>query len=249
MTFCLFCANMSAIFSFIKHLNIVYMPRNRGKIPQHIVARWRTSGALATIDYIPVVNSKNLYRKLINESSNKNHPERRIGEVFISNVGRGEGVGCIGWKTARIGNYAYLTNGHNYPQSVPIFAQISEIAASDYPEALESLSPKISVFSLDNYYHDENLVDLIAQDLKLDEMKALEVEDFLIKVKDDLQHTFLLKWNGIRCPRGADVYSNIIGHTQDNLVKDQSGEKVGYYKRLIDCQGPNKENVMLIYID
>lgn len=67
---------------------------------------------------------------------NKTHPELREGEVFIANIfpdrksigdDNRTDVECIGWKSKRVGKKAYDINGQHMEDTLPVFAQRSEL--------------------------------------------------------------------------------------------------------------------------
>ncbi|MEK7100248.1 MAG: hypothetical protein AAB872_00375 [Patescibacteria group bacterium] len=69
-------------------------------------------------------------------SFNKNHPEKRNGEVFLTNVGdhdreflflEDDNYQRIGWKTKRKGSVAYDVNGKEVYGMKPVFVQRSEL--------------------------------------------------------------------------------------------------------------------------
>jgi hypothetical protein len=88
---------------------------------------------------------------------NKNHPERKPDEVFITNASDQiddfpEIIGNdgrsswdhIGWKTKRKGQIAYDIDGNplgnRWPEAFPVFAKQSEINKED-PKITERLLP------------------------------------------------------------------------------------------------------------
>jgi hypothetical protein len=62
--------------------------------------------------------------KALNENYNKNHPELRKGEMFLTNVDE-EGFRRIGWQTKRIGEIAYDSGGNILQGHFPVFIQKS----------------------------------------------------------------------------------------------------------------------------
>ena len=71
-------------------------------------------------------------------SFNRNHPELREGEVFLTNAfddsnGRfpddpRSDWESVGWKSKRAGVTAYTTDGQVIPKMFPIFAKRSELS-------------------------------------------------------------------------------------------------------------------------
>lgn len=84
---------------------------------------------------------------------NKNHPERRDDEVFITNSddefdfeSGTRSYRAIEWRTKRRGNISYDSNGKplgdKWPESFPVFVKQEEIRmAEDGEEILKSLLP------------------------------------------------------------------------------------------------------------
>lgn len=80
--------------------------------------RWRISGAVGRARF-----------------NQQNHPEIRLGEVFITNASP---TSCfVGWKSVRIGEVAYgsdgLPLGNRWPFSFPVFAQRRELEEAGVP--------------------------------------------------------------------------------------------------------------------
>jgi hypothetical protein len=71
---------------------------------------------------------------------NRNHPELRKGEVFISNV-RDDVYHRIPWNSKRRGMQAYDIHGKRLISGRPVFAQESELRAAGVLRAnMESLA-------------------------------------------------------------------------------------------------------------
>lgn len=60
--------------------------------------------------------------------NNKNHPERRSGEIFVGNSNN-YGFENIGWKTKRKGDKAFYSFGKEYADQsyFPVFASEEEV--------------------------------------------------------------------------------------------------------------------------
>jgi|GEM_PF-2507220 len=78
----------------------------------------------------PTLKLLEAVKKYVDEPDfNRNHPERKDDEVFITNSDS-EDFSDIGWKTKRYGVDAYDIHGKRfseYPRTFPVFAKISEI--------------------------------------------------------------------------------------------------------------------------
>jgi len=64
----------------------------------------------------------------------RNHPEKKAGEVFLTNASKGQ-WDQTGWKTKRAGTVALDIHGKKYseyPTKFPVFVQRSELEASKY---------------------------------------------------------------------------------------------------------------------
>jgi len=90
--------------------------------------------------------------KMFRKSFNKNHPEVKEGEVFLTNADI-EGLCHIGWKSKRKGSVAY--DIHNKPipsfghDFFPVFVQRSELEAGGIdPDHLWSDKKKPSFLSI-----------------------------------------------------------------------------------------------------
>ncbi len=61
------------------------------------------------------------------------------------------------------------------------------------------------------------------------------------------QKQYRLSWKGNKVPRGAIVNSREIAWTQHGMVRDSCGTVIGYYERLVEWGGDDKQDqVMLI---
>jgi hypothetical protein len=62
--------------------------------------------------------------------------------------------------------------------------------------------------------------------------------------RESSRAAFLLEWSGERVPFGANVGGQHIGWTQHNMVRNEAGENIGTYVRLLDTQ----DQKMLIFL-
>lgn len=79
---------------------------------------------------------------------NRNHPETREGEVFITNTDHSD-YNHIGWTTKRAGDVAYdiygKPIGRGWPGSFPVFAQKSELEEAGIdPETVNEKRVKLT---------------------------------------------------------------------------------------------------------
>jgi hypothetical protein len=81
-----------------------------------------------------------------------------------------------------------------------------------------------------------------------------QVNDLLQAMRERATSVHLLQWEGsCRIPVGVDVAGRTIGNTQWGFVKDDSGEFIGTYERLIDreriTEGTDEHfNAILVFV-
>jgi hypothetical protein len=77
------------------------------------------------------------------DNFNRNHPELRPGEVFLTND-NAPGFETISWKTKRLGRQAYNMKGE-LTWGLPVFVQATELEAAGitpfcgYPSTMQPL--------------------------------------------------------------------------------------------------------------
>lgn len=94
--------------------------------------------------FINKMNKSKIKEQKIIKDFEKDHPERKEDEVYITNTDE-EDYHDIGWKTKRHGIDAYDLSGKKFgefPRVFPVFVKISEIKQSkDGEEILKKLLP------------------------------------------------------------------------------------------------------------
>lgn len=67
-------------------------------------------------------------------TSNSDHPERKLGEVFLGHYSKNEinDGGSIGWPSKRVGRFSHGTDGKLLPLHLPVFASQNEIFPGSY---------------------------------------------------------------------------------------------------------------------
>jgi hypothetical protein len=72
----------------------------------------------------------------------------------------------------------------------------------------------------------------------------------LDRLRAHYKNAFRLHWTGTKIPRGASIDGDPIAWTQHGVVSGASQNTIGYYSRLEEWTGPNKdEHEMLIATD
>jgi hypothetical protein len=68
-------------------------------------------------------------------TSNADHPECKIGEVFLGHYTKSEidDGGSIGWTSKRVGRFSRGNDGKLLPLHLPVFARQDEIFPGSYP--------------------------------------------------------------------------------------------------------------------
>lgn len=92
--------------------------------------------------------------------------------------------------------------------------------------------------------------------INLGDKSDLGVKDLETKVnalvtahKNKAKYIFLLKWQGDKIPRGAEVAGHKIAWTQNGVVTDNTGKIIGTYERLVEFGGESgREQQMIVYI-
>jgi len=63
------------------------------------------------------------------------------------------------------------------------------------------------------------------------------------------EKVYLLKWQGGRVPRGAQVGGFIIEWTQGGMVVDEQSKTIATYERIVDHIGNPPKNEMVVFLD
>lgn len=75
------------------------------------------------------------------------------------------------------------------------------------------------------------------------------LDTLLAQMAAEAEKVFLLKWQGGRVPRGAEVGRWIIGWTQHGIVRDANGLDIGTYERIKDNVGNPPLNEMVVFLN
>lgn len=80
-------------------------------------------------------------------------------------------------------------------------------------------------------------------------LAEVHVQNFIQAWADVADHAVILTWKGNKIPRGVDLFGHIIHTTQNGEVRDATGRTFGYYDRLIEFGGGEKQDqAMLVFI-
>ena len=72
-------------------------------------------------------------------------------------------------------------------------------------------------------------------------------KDLIKKLAETQSAEYRLRWKGSKIPRGAKVGEAEISWTQQGIVSDKNGHRLGYYERRVEFGGPdNDEHEMII---
>lgn len=74
------------------------------------------------------------------------------------------------------------------------------------------------------------------------------VNALLDRIKGNAKHAYLLVWEGNKVPHGAVVGNEVLGWTQHGSARNQSGQIVGTYDRVVEFGGDSgNKQVMIVY--
>lgn len=85
-------------------------------------------------------------------------------------------------------------------------------------------------------------------DFSDNQMDMFELSQELVKgLMRQQEHHFVLAWKGTKIPRGAKVGDVDIGWTQHGMITGQGGEQLGFYDRMAEFGGKDRDtHIMLI---
>ena len=82
------------------------------------------------------------------------------------------------------------------------------------------------------------------------EMNEETIDFVQNEFKKNAKRVFQLTWTGEeRVPRGAVLAGKEIGFTQNGIASTLEGEPIGHYDRILAVSGPNKESIMIVYLN
>lgn len=82
--------------------------------------------------------------------------------------------------------------------------------------------------------------------VKVDTGLPTDYRDLLQQLKDNQGSRLFLAWEGTKIPRGVELSGGKIGWTQNGVVTSTEGKQLGYYDRLEEWGGPNKDRHKMI---
>ena len=82
--------------------------------------------------------------------------------------------------------------------------------------------------------------------VKVDTGLPTDYRDLLQQLKDKQGSRLYLAWEGTKIPRGVELPGGTIAWTQNGIVAGTDGKQLGYYDRVEEWGGPNKNRHKMI---
>ena len=81
-------------------------------------------------------------------------------------------------------------------------------------------------------------------------LSEIKIDSLRRCIRESQTRVFLLKWQGNKIPRGAQILGHTIAWTQHGIVRNKDGKQIGTYDRLVEFGGDSsREQWMLIFAD
>lgn len=103
---------------------------------------------------------------------------------------------------------------------------------------------KYKVTEIDNDAH----TDCVPENSPFSDMPNADFLQFMFAKINQQRKAYSLEWHGDRVPTGAVVNGKTIAWTQHGMVRDEAGETIGTYERVVDDLRQQPQ-IMIIYID